>query len=74
MTKAISYSRSSVRAFQKFIAKQVEQNLLDWQDSKSITDQAATFFRHSDLRISSQPSEISRTSLSGTSPNASQAV
>ena len=52
--KAISYSRVSVRAFHKFIAKQVEQRCLDWQDFKSIQDQATTFFCHSDLRTSRQ--------------------
>ena len=30
--KAIRYSWVSVRAFHKFIAKQVEQRRLDWQD------------------------------------------
>lgn len=53
MIKAISYSWSSVRAFHKFVAKQVEQRRLEWQDSKAINDQAATFFRHSDLRSAS---------------------
>ena len=47
--KAISYSWVSVRAFHKFIAKQVEQRRLDWQDLKSTQDQATTFFRHCDL-------------------------
>ena len=50
LTKAISYSWISVRGFHKFIAKQVEQHRLEWQDFKSIQDQATTFFRHSDLR------------------------
>ena len=53
MIKAISYSWSSVRAFHKFVAKQVEQWRLEWHDTKAINDQAATFFRHSDLRSSS---------------------
>ena len=53
MIKAISYSWSSVRAFHKFVAKQVEQRRLEWHDTKAINDQAATFFRHSDLRSSS---------------------
>ena len=53
MIKAISYSWSSVRAFHKFVAKQVEQRRLEWHDAKAIDDQAATFFRHSDLRSSS---------------------
>ena len=53
MIKAISYSWSSVRAFHKFVAKQVEQRCLEWQDSKAIVDQAATFFCHSDLRSAS---------------------
>ena len=44
MIKAISYSWSSVRAFHKFVAKQVEQRRLEWHDTKSINDQAATFF------------------------------
>ena len=52
--KAISYSWVSVPAFHKFIAKQLEQRRLDWQDFKSIQDQATTFFRHSDLRTSRQ--------------------
>ena len=50
MTKSISYTWSSVRAFHKFIAKQVEQRRITWQDTKDIQDQANTFFRHSDLR------------------------
>ena len=53
MIKAISYSWSSVRTFHKFVAKQVEQRRLEWHDAKAIDDQAATFFRHSDLRSSS---------------------
>ena len=48
--KAISYSWVSLRIFHKFIAKQVEKRRLDWQDFKSIQDQATTFFRQSDLR------------------------
>ena len=52
--KAISYSWVSVRAFHKFIVKQVEQRRLDWKDFKSIQEQATTFFRHSDLRTSRQ--------------------
>ena len=42
--KAISYSWVRVRAFHKFIVKQVEQHRLDWQDLKAIQDQAKTFF------------------------------
>ena len=75
MIKAISYSWSSVRAFHKFVAKQVEQQCLEWQDSKAINDQAATFFRHSDLRSASHikvPHQASHTnswsSNSTTSP------
>lgn len=49
--KAISYSWVSICAFHKFIAKQVERHL-DWQDLKSVQDQATTFFRHSELRNS----------------------
>lgn len=60
MIKAISYSWSSVRAFHKFVAKQVEQPRLEWHDTKAISDQAATFFCHSDLR-SSAHNEISHT-------------
>ena len=51
-TKAISYSWLSIRGFHKFIAKQVEQRRLKRQDIKSIQDQAASFFRHSNLRNS----------------------
>ena len=58
MIKATSYSWSSVRAFHKFVSKQVEQRRLEWHDTKAINDQAATFFRHSDLR-SSSPYETS---------------
>ena len=54
LTKAISYSWISVRGFHKFIAKQVEQRRSEWQDFKSIQDQATTFFRHSDLRNTRQ--------------------
>ena len=77
MIKAISYSWSSVRAFHKFVAKQVEQRRLEWHDTKAINDQAATFFRHSDLR-SSSPYENSHNnswpSSSITPPNYQQAV
>ena len=62
MIKSISYSWSSVRAFHKFVAKQVEQRRLEWQDSKAINDQATTFFRHSDLRSSSSQHEIAQVS------------
>ena len=70
--KAISYSWVSVRAFHKFIAKQVEQRRLDWQDQ----DQATTFFRHSDLRTSRQrTAEGARlSSNTASSGNHSQAV
>ena len=50
--KAISYLWVSVRAFHKFIVKQVEQCRLDWQNFKSIQDQATSFFSHSDLQTS----------------------
>ena len=77
MIKAISYSWSSVQAFHKFVAKQVEQRRLEWHDTKAINDQAATFFRHSDLR-SSSPYENSHNnawpSSSITPPNNQQAV
>ena len=74
--KAISYSWVSVRAFHKFIAKQVEQRPLDLQDFKSIQDQATTFFRHSDLRTSRQcTAEGARLSSdAASSGNHSQAV
>lgn len=76
MIKSISYSWTSVRAFHKFVAKQVEQRRLEWQDSKAINDQAATFFRHSDLRSPASHIEVphqasttnSRSSSSTTSP------
>lgn len=74
MIKAISYSWSSVRAFHKFVAKQVEQPRLEWHDTKAISDQAATFFCHSDLR-SSAHNEISHTNTrpsSSTTPSANQ--
>ena len=48
--KAISYSWVSIQTFHKFIAQQVEQRRLGWQDLKSIQDQAMTFFHHSGLR------------------------
>ena len=60
LTKAISYSWISVRGFHKFIAKQVEQRRLEWQDFKSIQDQATTFFRHSDLRNTRQRNDTQR--------------
>ena len=74
MIKAISYSWSSMRAFYKFVAKQVEQRCLEWHDTKAINDQAATFFRHSDLR-SSLHNEISHTNTwpsSGPTPSTNQ--
>ena len=66
-----------MRAFHKFVAKQVEQRCLEWQDSKAINDQAATFFRHSDLRSAASHIEVphqalttnSRSSSSTTSPS-----
>ena len=72
--KAISYSWVSVRAFHKFIAKQVEQRRLDWQDLKSIKDQATNFFRHSDLRNSRSRNEISRQNSVSASGNNQQAI
>ena len=72
--KAISYSWVSVRAFHKFIAKQVEQRRLDWQDLKSIQNQATTFFRHSDLRNSRPRNETSRQNSLSASGNNQQAV
>ena len=72
--KAISYSWVSVRAFHKFIAKQVEQRRLDWQDLKAIQDQATTFFRHSDLRNSRPRKESPRHSSASASGNHQQAV
>jgi len=41
---AVIYWWVSVHAFHKFIAKQVEQCCLAWQDLKPIQDQATTFF------------------------------
>ena len=80
----MSYSQSkqltihglSVRVFHKFIPKHVKQHLLDWQDFKSIQDQATSFFRHSDLRTSRQrTAEGARLSCSTASPgNHSQVV
>ena len=70
--KAISYSWVSVRAFHKFIAKQVEQRRLDWQDLKSIQDQATTFFRHSDLRNSRPRNETPRLNSGSASPGNNQ--
>ena len=77
MIKAISYSWSSVHAFHKFVSKQVEQQRLEWHDTKAINNQASTFFCHSDLR-SSSPYENSHNnswpSSSITAPNNQQAV
>jgi len=75
--KAITYSWVSVRAFHKFIVKQVEQRRLDWQDFKSIQEQATTTFSlHSDLRTSRQrTAEGARlSSNTASSGNHSQAV
>lgn len=72
--KAISYSWVIVRAFHKFIAKQVEQRRLDWQDLKSIQDQSTTFFRRSDLRNSRPRNESPRHSPASASANHQQAV
>ena len=72
LTKAISYSWISVRGFHKFIAKQVEQRRLEWQDFKAIQDQATTFFRHSDLRNTRQRIDTSRPSANNTSPGERQ--
>jgi len=77
MIKAISYSWSSVRAFHKFVAKQVEQRHLEWHNTKAINNQAATIFCHSD-RQSSSPYKNSHNnswpSSSITPPNNQQAV
>ena len=74
--KGIRYSWVSVRAFHKFIVKQVEQRRLDWKDFKSIQEQATSFFRHSDLRTSRQrTAEGARlSSNTASSGNHSQAV
>ena len=74
--KAISYLWVSVRAFHKFIVKQVEQCRLDWQNFKSIQDQATSFFSHSDLQTSRQrTAEGTRlSSNTASSGNHSQAV
>ena len=72
--KAISYSWVSVRAFHKFIAKQVEQRRLDWQDLKAMKDQGTTFFRHSDLRNSRPLNESPRRSSASASGNHQQPV
>lgn len=69
MTKSISYTWSSVRAFHKFIAKQVEQRRITWQDTKDIQDQANTFFRHSDLRNSTRQEATPVASGSFNSPS-----
>ena len=71
--KAISYSWVSVRAFHKFVAKQVEQRRLDWPDFKSIQDQATTFFCHSDLQTTPrQRNEIPRSSSNNASSGNNQ--
>ena len=72
--KAISYSLVSVCAFHKFIIKQVEQRRLDWQDLRSIQDQAMTFFRHSDLRNLRPRNETSHQNSVSASGNNQQAV
>ena len=63
-----------MQAFHKFVARQVEQWRLEWHDTKAISDQAATFFRHSDLR-SSTHNKILHTNTwpsSSTTPSTNQ--
>ena len=74
--KAISYSWVSIHTFHKFITKQVERRCLDWQDFKSIQDQATTYFRHSDLwTLRQRTAEGARlSSNAASSGNHSQAV
>ena len=72
--KAIIYSWVRVRAFHTFIAKQVEQRRLDWQDLKAIQDKATTFFRHSDLRNLRPRNESPRHSSASASGNHQQAA
>jgi len=72
--KAISYSWVSVHAFHKFIAKQVQQRRLDWQDLEAIQDQTTTFFHHSDLRNSRPRNESPRHSSASASGNHQEPV
>jgi hypothetical protein len=51
MTKATSYSWSSVRSFYAHLSKQVELFRLEWSSATEIAEKAATFFKHSDLRV-----------------------
>ena len=74
LTIAIIYLWVSVRAFHKFIAKQVEQRRLDWQDLKAIQDEATTFFCHSDLRNSRPRNKSPRHSSASASGNHQQAA
>lgn len=50
--KAMNYSWSSVRSFYAYIASQVEQRRLNWNDIALIKDYSTTFFKHSDLKLS----------------------
>ena len=49
MRKAMSYSWTSVRAFYYYLARQVEQGRLEWNDIPAIREMVATSFNHSDL-------------------------
>lgn len=47
---AMSYSWISVRAFYYYLARQVAQRRLEWNDIPAIRETAAVSFKHSDMR------------------------
>ena len=47
---AMSYSWITVRAFYYYLARQVEQRRLEWNDIPAIRETAAVSFKHSDMR------------------------
>lgn len=51
MLKAMSYSWSSVRSFYYYLARQVKQHRLEWNDIPAIREMAVISFKHSDLRL-----------------------
>lgn len=51
----MSYSWISVRAFYYYLARQVEQRRLKWNDIPAIRETAAVSFKHSDILTVPRP-------------------
>lgn len=64
-TKAMSYTWVSVRSFYQYIARQVEQRRLEWNQLIEIRDKSTIFFKHSDLRSVVTKSSFSKQTNAG---------